>query len=43
MFLHSGLIHLFANSISFFLYLMPVERKTRNPWLFFIVLIIGGM
>lgn len=24
MFLHSGLIHLFANSTSFFLYLMPV-------------------
>ena len=42
-FLHSGLAHLFMNSLSFFLYLMPVEAKLKQEYLYLFVLIWGGM
>ena len=41
MFLHSGLLHLLMNSLSFFLYLMPVESKLKNNLLFALVLLAG--
>jgi membrane associated rhomboid family serine protease len=36
-------MHIFANSLSFFLYLMPVEQKTKSKYLYLCVLLLGGM
>lgn len=42
-FLHGGIIHLLANSSSFFLFLMPVEHRTTSKWLYISVVFLGGM
>ena len=43
MLLHGGLLHLFSNATSFFLYLMPVEQTTKSIPLYFAVLVGGGL
>jgi membrane associated rhomboid family serine protease len=36
-------MHLLANSLSLFLYLMPVEQKLKNACLYLCILLPGGM
>lgn len=44
MFLHSGVMHLVANSTSFLLFLMPVEQRLRRKHMLYLaVLLLGGM